>query len=52
MGPYPEFYLAEHEYRRERLRDARRAKAARKALRLRAILAERRAEREALVRAA
>lgn len=52
MGPYPEFYLAEHEYRREQLTNVRRAKAVRKAIRLRAVLAERRAEREALVRAA
>lgn len=52
MGPYPEFYLAEHEYRREQLRDVRRAKSVRKAIRLRKQLAARRAEREALVRVA
>jgi hypothetical protein len=55
MGPLYEFYQAEQEYRREMLRDVGRAKAARKANRLRALLLARRAERderETLVRAA
>lgn len=50
-----EFYAAEAAYRREQLRDARRARTLRTAVRLRAVLAARRAEREArrsLVRAA
>jgi hypothetical protein len=51
----PQFYAAENEYRREQLRDVRRAQALRKFARLRALLVARRAERAArenIVRAA
>ncbi|WP_156251438.1 hypothetical protein [Pseudactinotalea terrae] len=43
----PQFYASEHEYRREQLRDVRRAQALRKVARLRALLLQRRAERQA-----
>lgn len=42
-----EFHQAEHEYRREQLQDVRRAQRVRKANRLRALLLDRRAQREA-----
>lgn len=51
----PQFYVADYEYRREQLRDVRRAQSLRKVARLRALLSQRRAERqarEALVRVA
>lgn len=47
MGPNLEFYRAEHEYRREQLRDVRRTDAVRRMTRMRAVLRERRAERDA-----
>lgn len=43
----PQFYEAENEYRREQLRDVRRAQALRKVARLRALLLARGAERAA-----
>ena len=55
MSTSIEFHQAEQEYRREQLRDVRRAQRVRKANRLRALLLERRAQREvrdALVRVA
>lgn len=42
-----DFYQAESDYRREQLRDVRRARAVRKANRLRALLNERRADKKA-----
>jgi hypothetical protein len=51
----PQFYASENEYRREQLRDVRRAQALRKVARLRALLLQRRAERaarESIIRAA
>ena len=42
-----EFHQAEQEYRREQLRDVRRAQRVRKANRLRALLLDRRAQQEA-----
>lgn len=47
MGHSFAFYQAEHDYRREQLRDVRRAQAQRKANRLRTFLLARRAERDA-----
>ncbi len=47
MGPYPEYILAEHEYRREQFIDARRTREARKAARRRTARLARLAQREA-----
>lgn len=43
----PQFYASENEYRREQLRDVRRAQSLRRMVRLRALLQQRRAERQA-----
>lgn len=47
MDPFIDYYQAETDYRREQLRDVRRAQAARKAARLRAFLRTRHADQEA-----